>query len=70
MFNIGDKVRFINEELHEEEPRFFPAVGTVGKVLYYDYGFPVVEFPDGTVEENSMGFSKYVPEDSIELVKE
>ena len=29
---IGRKVRFINSQLHEQFPRWFPPVGTIGEL--------------------------------------
>lgn len=45
---VGNKVRFINAEKHEQLPQFYPEVGTIGrvlKVLKYDLG---VEWEKGT----------------------
>lgn len=29
-FHVGDEVVFINSEMHEESPQWYPKVGTVG----------------------------------------
>lgn len=35
-YKVGDKVVFISENKHKENPRFYPEVGTVGTVLGRD----------------------------------
>lgn len=32
-FHVGDEVVFVNSEMHEESPQWYPKVGTVGVVV-------------------------------------
>lgn len=32
-FHVGDKVVFVNSEMHESCPEFYPKVGTVGTIV-------------------------------------
>lgn len=73
-FDIGDKVKFINPTEHQEWPKFYPEVGTVGKILDIDeYNYFLVQWPEGTVEENAKyhgDYSWWVRDDSVELAGE
>lgn len=33
MFNVGDKVVWMNHALHHERPEFYPPIGTIGEVI-------------------------------------
>ena len=37
-FKVGDTVVYTNQKMHDSYPRFYPAVGTVGKIEYYTEG--------------------------------
>lgn len=50
---VGSKVRFTNAEAHEEEPCFYPTVGTVGTICDIDrFGNLEVQWPEGTTMSN------------------
>ena len=53
MFNIGDKVRFVNAILHWDEPEFYPRVGTVGEVVTLFDREPtlLVQWEDGSTSD-------------------
>lgn len=36
---VGDKVRYLNAEKHERNPRFYPLQGTIGKVIAVNDGY-------------------------------
>lgn len=73
---IGKKVRFINAKAHEDEPWFYPEVGTIGTIIWtfdeiFDEWAWKVRWPDGTTE--SCGIPNdcwYCGEESIELAEE
>ena len=51
---IGRKVRFTNSRLHEQFPRWYPPVGTIGELSRsedwadFDGSLFVVEWPENT----------------------
>lgn len=48
-FKIGDKVRFIDSDKHEQYPEYYPEVGTIGEIQRIDdAGDPWVQWPAGT----------------------
>lgn len=51
-FKVGDKVKFLGIGIDDIEildsGRFYPPVNTVGKVVRLDFGYCVVQWPDGT----------------------
>ena len=65
---IGDKVRYIAEDdISEEELRFFPPKGTIGVVIKIEEdAVPyLIRWPDGTTEGDGFW---YVNREDIELV--
>ena len=56
---VGSKVRMINSELHNENPRWFPAVGTVGIVRKLDYINCEVQWPKGTTSWQDKWWCNY-----------
>lgn len=75
----GKKVRFINAEAHEEEPDYYPEVGTIGTLVPVkgtDFEYLVdnlddfaVQWPKGTTTGHG-GDLWLVDEKSLELVEE
>lgn len=65
-FKVGDKVKFINDELHNIAPSYYPKVGTVGEIVksYEDNTF-FVQWPEGTTSDDDFW---YVGGQDIELV--
>lgn len=72
---IGRKVRFTNAMAHEEEPWFYPEVGTIGTIVSTkgtdfenmdDLPY-VVQWPEGTTSEKDLWA---VDDKNIELVDE
>jgi len=48
--DVGDLIIFLDKKTHDEEPEYFPVVGTVGKVL--DSADPcAIQWPVGTTSE-------------------
>lgn len=65
---VGDKVRYIAEDdISEEELRFFPPKGTIGVVIKIEEdAVPyLIRWPDGTTEGDGFW---YVNREDIELV--
>lgn len=71
-FQVGDEVVFVNSEMHEENPEWFPEVGTVGIVVdiyelsdddYYttsddDYTTRV-QWPDGSTSKSDVWWVRH-----------
>ena len=76
----GAKVKFINKEAHENDPWFYPPVGTIGTIIHnndYDKTDPndvewKVRWPKNSIScYNSNCFSddeSFVDEESIEFI--
>lgn len=65
---VGDKVRYIAEDLIEDrDSRFYPPRGTIGTVLWAgnDSAVCQVKWPEGTTKWNGRW---YVEKKNIELV--
>ena len=56
---VGSKVRMINSELHNENPRWFPVAGTVGIVRKLDYINCEVQWPKGTTSWQDKWWCNY-----------
>lgn len=56
-FTVGMKVRFIDEKGHKFEPRYYPAVGTIGTVIEESDDMPYVRWPRGSTSENDCWFA-------------
>lgn len=56
---VGSKVMMIDGELHNENPRWFPAVGTVGIVRKLDYINCEVQWPKGTTSWQDKWWCNY-----------
>lgn len=73
-YDIGDKVRFVNKEAHEESPEYYPECGTVGRIDDIDeYDYFLVSWPAETVKENARyggDYSWWVEDSYVELVEE
>ena len=52
----GSKVRIINDKIHNEYPRWFPVVGTVGAIINASNTSPYIQWPSGTTSENDRWF--------------
>lgn len=63
---VGDMVRFLSEEQHEKYPQWYPAVGTIGKVISATEGSMDVQWPQGatTMDDCWSAFAKW-----LEVVK-
>lgn len=68
-FNVGDKVRFIDNNLHEDILNHYPKVNTIGIIrLIGAYGNNcLVQWPKGSTSKNDLWWVAY---DKIELVKD
>lgn len=72
---FGRKVKFTNAMVHEEEPWFYPEVGTIGTIVPIkgtdfddmDDLLYVVQWPEGTTSEDDLWA---VADEDIELVDE
>ena len=57
-FKVGDKVKFLGISIEDieilESGRFYPPVNTVGEVVRLDFGYCVVQWPEGTTSNNGM----------------
>lgn len=51
-FQVEDKVKLITKNGIDENNRFFPPIGTIGKVVELSSGFCFVQWPDGTTYSN------------------
>lgn len=57
--NVGSKVRFANEQLHERCPQYFPCKGTVGEVrTICKDGLYDVQWPKGTTSDMDWWVTK------------
>jgi hypothetical protein len=55
----GDKVRFVNEQLHKKHPQYFPCKGTVGEVrTVCKDGLCDVQWPKGTTSDMDWWVTK------------
>lgn len=54
--NVGSKVRIIDDKVHNEYPRWFPVVGTVGAIINTSNTSPYIQWPSGTTSENDRWF--------------
>ena len=54
--NVGSKVRIIDDKVHNEYPRWFPVVGTVGAIINTSNASPYIQWPSGTTSENDRWF--------------
>ena len=72
---FGRKVRFTNATAHEEEPWFYPEVGTIGTIVptdgtnFEDFdNIPyVIQWPSESTSQNDLWATE---DDSIELIDE
>ena len=64
----GTVVRAVSQELHDEDPRYFPAVGTVGEVKFRWQGEHrcFVKWPPGTTMGDGLWSA---PIDALEVVE-
>lgn len=54
-YKVGDKVRFIDESMHANDPDHFPRVGTIGTVKKDNYGGTVaVQWPKGSTKGDDL----------------
>lgn len=53
---VGSKVRIIVDKVHNEYPRWFPVVGTVGAIINASDTSPYIQWPSGTTSENDRWF--------------
>lgn len=64
---VGDKVRFVNAEVHDCDPWFYPPVGTIGTVLSINrYGDVFVQWPEGSTLTEDRWWTHIT---SLELVE-
>lgn len=56
---VGNKVRMIDGEIHNEKPQWFPAVGTVGIVRTLYYINCEVQWPKGTTSWKDKWWCSY-----------
>lgn len=56
---VGNKVRMIDGEIHNEKPQWFPAVGTVGIVRNLYYINCEVQWPKGTTSWRDKWWCSY-----------
>lgn len=56
---VGSKVRMIDEEAHNEYPRWFPAVWTVGVVWELDYDNCEVQWPEDSTSWGDKWWCNY-----------
>ena len=62
-YKVGDKVVFIDKNKHEEHPKFYPEVGTVGTVVGVD-GDVFVKWEEGSTSGDDRwycGFEHCIP---------
>lgn len=65
---VGDKVRFVNAEVHDCDPYCYPPVGTIGTVLSIDSDDGVyVQWPEGSTSHSDRWWA---PATRLELVEE
>lgn len=55
-FKIGDKVLFINAEMHATEPRHYPAHGTAGEVVGFGETSLLVQWPAGNTSDDDVWY--------------
>lgn len=53
---VGSKVRMIDDKVHNECPRWFPVVGTVGAIINVSDTSPYIQWPSGTTSDNDRWF--------------
>lgn len=53
---VGSKVRMIDDKVHNEYPRWFPVVGTVGAIINVGDTSLYIQWPLGTTSENDRWF--------------
>lgn len=64
---VGDKVRFVNAEVHDCDPYCYPPVGTIGTVLSIDGDDVVfVQWPEGSTLTDDRWWSSV---ERLELVE-
>ena len=63
---VGDMVRFLNEEIHEKYPYYYPAVGTIGEVILAEENSVMAQWPQGATMGDGCW---YVPSKWLEVVK-
>lgn len=62
LFNINDRVVFVDKKSHREKPEYYPEVETVGKIvdIRYDiHGNPtllLVQWPAGSTSLNDLWY--------------
>jgi len=56
---VGNKVRMIDGEIHNEKPQWFPAVGTIGIVRTLYYINCEVQWPKGTTSWKDKWWCSY-----------
>ena len=56
---VGSKVRMIDEDCHNNYPRWFPIVGTVGIVKKLNFSNCNVQWPYGTTSRDDKWDCKY-----------
>lgn len=65
-FKVGDVVVFTDKKAHKRAPRYYPAPGTVGKIVYAGYRGVMIQWPVGFT---SMGDTWFASTSSIRLVE-
>lgn len=54
-FKIGDTVKFINDELHNDAPRYYPKGGTIGEIVKLHEGNTMfVQWPRGSTSSDDV----------------
>ena len=56
---VGSTVRMIDEEIHNTDPAWFPAVGTLGITEKVDYNSCLIQWPEDTTHGDGKLWSKY-----------
>lgn len=56
---VGSKVRMIDDKAHNENPRWFPVIGTVGVVRKLDYINCEVQWPKCTTSWQDKWWCNY-----------
>lgn len=56
---VGSKVRMIDDKAHNENPRWFPVIGTVGVVRKLDNSNCEVQWPKGTTSWQDKWWCNY-----------
>lgn len=65
-FKVGDKVLFIDKEAHEQFPRYYPKVGTIGIVETSGTVDGWIQWPGSSTSQDDRWICAY---DKLELVE-